>query len=469
MDLLLLITILIIFFLIIISYTLKDLDFVAISLILCFTAATITGLIKGIGIMAFVSFIQWEAIIIILSMSIITKIAQDSNILEYVAVKLFKISKGNQRSFFYLLCTIATILAAIISDIVVVLILAPIVIRLCHFLKIRAGTYLLGITICINIGSIITPFSSGENIIISTAFILDTIYFIQYYWVFAFGLLFFTIFLIDRLFLSKEPKIEEQQKRIVIDLIDADVMIKNKKMFYFNSISIIVTIILFVILPYLYITAAISALLLVLVNRSYTKKKTSDLLKDIEWEIIFFFISLYVVVGCLLEAGFREIFEMIQFELLSTFILCLIILLIISLLSGVVANTPTALIFIPIINTLILKGFPPVPLIFALIIGINLGGNFLPQGAACDMMTLKIAEDMRVENLDKKRLIKVGGSFALIHLVAGIGFLFLLILENLILMILYWPIIIILIFILFTLKKKVKFFKNKKLGFKNKK
>ena len=227
-------------------------------------------------------------------MSIITKIAQDSNILEYVAVKLFKFSKGNQRTFFYLLCTITTLLAAIISDVVVVLILAPVVIRLCHFLKIRSGTYLLGMTICINIGSIITPFSSGENIIISTAFFLDTGFFILYFWIFSFLLLFLTMFLMERNILQKEPKIEEQQKKVVLELIDADIMIKNKAMFYFNSVAIIITIVLFVILPWLYLTAAISALIMVLVNRKYTKTKMSDMLRDIEWEIIFFFIALYV-------------------------------------------------------------------------------------------------------------------------------------------------------------------------------
>jgi len=149
MDLILLITIFIIFALILISYSIKDLDFVAISLAGCFLAATITGLVKNLDIWVFINYIEFEAIIIILSMSIITKIAADSNILEYLAVKLFKISKGNQRTFFWLLCIITTLLAAIISDVVVVLILAPIVIRLCNFLKIRAGTYLMGMTICI--------------------------------------------------------------------------------------------------------------------------------------------------------------------------------------------------------------------------------------------------------------------------------------------------------------------------------
>ena len=427
MDLVLLIIIFILFIFIILSYSKSNLDFVAISLICCFTAATITGLIKGIGIEGFIGFIQWEAIIIILSMSLITKIAQDSNILEFVAVKLFKISKGEQRIFFWLLCTITTLLAAVISDVIVVLILAPIVVRLCHFLKIRAGTYLLGMTICINIGSIITPFSSGENIIISTAFNLDTGYFIQYFWGFSFFLLFATIFLLDRFVLMKEPKIEDIQKKYVIDLINTDIMIKNKKMFYFNSIAIIITIILFATLPLLYLTAAISALILVMVNRNYTKKPMGELLKDIEWEIIFFFISLYIVIGCLLEAGFQDIFTAIPFETFDPFVLSFILLILVSLLSGFIANSPVALIFIPIIQTVIVTfNFSSVPLLFAFIIGINLGGNFIPQGAACDMMTLKIARDSGVENFNYKRLLKTGAIFALVHLVISIIFLMIL-------------------------------------------
>jgi len=374
MDIILLIIIFIIFAVILISYSIKDLDFVAISLIGCLLAGTIIGLTKKVDITVFVSkYIEWEAIIVILCMSIITKIAQDSNILEFLAVKLFKISKGNERIFFYLICVITTLLAAIISDAVVVLILAPVVIRLCRFLRIRAGTYLLGMTICINIGSIITPFSSGENIIISTEFGLDTLYFIQYYWIFSFFLLFITAYLMDKFILSKEPIIEDINKKMVLDLIDADVMISNKKMFYFNSIAIIITIVLFAILPLLYLTAAFSAFILVLINKKFTNKKTSEFFKDIEWEIIFFFIALYVVIGCLLEAGFEDLFRGIPFQVLNPFIVSLVILIIVSLISGFVANTPTALIFIPIVGLLI-EGFnfPSIPLFFAFIIGINI-------------------------------------------------------------------------------------------------
>ncbi|MBN1802655.1 MAG: hypothetical protein JW891_14180 [Candidatus Lokiarchaeota archaeon] len=429
LNLPLLVCIFAIFVIILISYAKKGADFVAISLFCCFLTATITAFFSGTTFPEFVATIEFEAIVVILCMSIITKVAQESNILEYLAVKLFKISKGNPRAFFYLICTITTLLAAIISDVVVVLILAPVVIRICRFLKIRAGTYLLGMTICINIGSIITPFSSGENIIIATFFGLDTLYFIQYYWIFSFLLLFITIFLIDKLLLSKEPKIEEKQKKYVLELIDASVMIKNKKMFYFNSIAIILTIASFAIIPWLYLTAAFSSLIMVMVNKSYTKKSMSELLKDVEWEIIFFFISLYIVIGCMLIAGFQDLFKGIPFQDLDPLVLSIIMLIAISLISGFVANTPTALIFIPIINLLIQDyGFAPIPLMFAFLIGINLGGNLIPQGAACDVMTLKIAQNNGVENLDFKRLLKTGASFAILHILLSILWLPILIL-----------------------------------------
>jgi len=189
------------------------------------------------------------------------------------------------------------------------------------------------------------------------------------------------------------------------------------------------TITLFAILPILYLTAIFSALILVIINQKVNNKNLKDILGDIEWEIIFFFIALYIVIGCLLEAGFKDFFIGIPFQTLNIFSLALMILLLISIISGFVANTPTALIFIPIIDLLIESyGFSPIPLLFGFIIGINIGGNIIPQGAACDLMTLKIAQDRGVQNLNYKRLFKMGFIFAVFHIFLSIMYLFILIL-----------------------------------------
>jgi len=100
------------------------------------------------------------------------------------------------------------------------------------------------------------------------------------------------------------------------------------------------------------------------------------------------------------------------------------ILVITSLLSGILDNAPVTIIFLPIIDILFKTGlFDFLPLFIAFVLGINLGGNFLPQGSAADMMTLELSEKYCVEDLTYKKLAKVGGLFALIHVILGIIYL----------------------------------------------
>jgi Na+/H+ antiporter NhaD/arsenite permease-like protein len=398
-------------------------DFLSISIILSFFAATVTAVVLGLDLEDFTDHISFEAILVILGISIITKIAQDANILEFLAVKLFKISGGKRRTFFYLLCILTTLLAAVITDVVVIIILGPVVVRLCRFLRIDAGTYLMGMSVCVNIGSTMTPFSSGKNIIISTAFNLDTIYFIQYYWIFSIFLLAITIYIMDRVFLRKEPSIEKHHKKLYLELIHTDTLVEDKKMFIFNSIAILITIILFVAIPYLYLTAIFAAFLLVIINKNYTKKKAAAFFKEIEWEVIFFFISLYIIIGCLLEAGFKNIFELLPLQELNPMLIPLFVLVFVSLISGFVANNPVALILLPIIEVLSSSVGSTVPLYFAFIFGLCIGGNLIPQASSTNIMTLSIAKENNVQNLDYKRSLKVGASFTLIHLICSLGYI----------------------------------------------
>jgi Na+/H+ antiporter NhaD/arsenite permease-like protein len=406
----------------------KDVDFLSISIICSLIAATLTAIFTNADFEFFINEIGFQAIIVILCMNIITMLATESNILEYIAIKLFKISKGKRRLFFYLICLITTLLAAIISDVVVAIILAPVIIRLCRFLKIDAGTFLLGMVICINIGSILTPFSSGKNIIISTTFGLDTLYFVQHYWIYSFFILIITLVLIDRLYLKKEPRIEPQQKKYVLELIDSDVVIKNRRIFYINIVIILATIAFFVIIPELYLVAAFSAFILIIINRKFTEKSSGELLRDLEWEVIFFFIALYIIVACLKAAGFRELLLLLPFDVLPTPIMAITLLLIVAFINAFVANNPTALFLIPFIDVLIIDyGFATVPIFFAFIIAINLGGNFLPTGCTCNIMILKISKDQKVKNMNYKRLLKVGGLFTLFHI--GIATVYLLLIS----------------------------------------
>jgi len=115
-------------------------------------------------------------------------------------------------------------------------------------------------------------------------------------------------------------------------------------------------------------------------------------------------------------------------EIDSIFLLSIIILLLTSVLSGLLDNAPVTVLFLPIIDLFTANhpGFQ-IPFIIAMILGVNLGGNFLPQGSAPDMMTLELSKEYCVDGLNYKVLVKYGGLFALLHVILGIGYLALII------------------------------------------
>ena len=107
----------------------------------------------------------------------------------------------------------------------------------------------------------------------------------------------------------------------------------------------------------------------------------------------------------------------------NLFLLCIFILIVTSILSGLLDNLPVTILFIPIIQVLFDAGFASAPLLIAFILGINLGGNILPQGSAPDMMTLELSNKYCVYDMNYKRLLKTGGLFALYHIILGIVYL----------------------------------------------
>ncbi|MBN2153855.1 MAG: anion permease [Candidatus Lokiarchaeota archaeon] len=361
--------------------------------------------------------IEFQPLVFIFGMQLAVLVAEKEHVFEYVTIKVIRATKGNQRVFFYLICTLGTVMAAFIADVTVSILFVPLIIKTCRILDVPAGTYSLGLTICINIGSILTPFSSGENIIISAFFGLSMGFYTSYLLAFSFAVLVVTLLLIDRLYINREPKVHGERKVLLLDLLDASVVVRSKRRFYTASLGLVgmfTCLFIFQDVPPL-VFALLFGVFLLLASRN----NMQDIVREIEWDVIFFFASLFIVIGALQSLGFIALLGAgIQLMVGNSVILAsLLVLIFSSVMSAFLANSPTVLIFLPILDYLITGfGFPMTPLAVALLLGVNLGGNFLPQGAACDMMTLNLNKKYNVPNFSYKRLLKVGGGFAFLHL-----------------------------------------------------
>jgi len=367
-------------------------------------------------------FINFNTLIFIFAMQIIIYFATHDRVLEYLAIKLIHITKGDNRLFFYVICLFTGTMVAFIEDLTLSLIMVPLIYRTCRALEIPAGTYMMGMTITINIGAILTPVSSLKNLIIGA----------EFGWGFGeylanMGILFLitlitTIFLMDRFILKKEEKPTEKNKKILISMLDPRIVIQNKKYFIMTIIIVLATFVLMFLGFEPALVAIISAAILLLIH--YKDTSFSDIKNEIVWKIIIVFAILFILSNSLSHFGFSELISSGLVNLLNDniYLAVLITLGISSLLSAFLAGTPVTIILLPIFSTFIGKGFFPNPIIIAFISGVNMAGNFLPQGSACDLLTLTLAKKYKVVNLNYKRLLKNGALFATIHFLIILGY-----------------------------------------------
>ncbi|MBY8992262.1 MAG: hypothetical protein KGD58_16070 [Candidatus Lokiarchaeota archaeon] len=413
--------ILILFAILMAFFSQNKIDYFPIALIIG-AIAIVFMRINGLKPEEILGFINFNTLIFIFAIQIIIYFATENHVLEYLAIKVIHITKGNNRLFFYMICVFTGIIVAFIEDLTLSLILVPLIFRTCRILKIPAGTYMMGMTITINIGAILTPISSLKNLIIGEEFGWG---FIQY--LSNMGILFIitlgtTIFLMDKFILKNEEKPTEENKNILLSVLDPRILIEDKKYFVMTVIIILATFGLMIILNAPGLIAIIAAAILLLIHSK--KSNFSDVKNEITWKILIIFAILFILSNSLTTFGFSELISTGLADLTNDniYLAVLITLGLSSLLSAFLAGTPVTIILLPIIASFIGEGFFPNPIIIAFISGVNMAGNFLPQGSACDILTLSMAKKYEVVNLDYRRLLKNGALFAMIHFLIILGY-----------------------------------------------
>ena len=443
MDIVLQIIVVSCFAIVIIALFREKTDFLFFSMAAMLIAATFTYFLSPdpVSMEEIFLSVDWEVIFFLISLFTIVAVLEDKKIFEELARRITTKFSTNTRRFFWVICLTSTISAAFIEDVSVAVIFIPMIINTSEKMRINPAPILLGMTICINLASTLTPFGSAENILIANQFSLSSQwFFINMGLYFLIGTL-STLYLLDKFILRKHIKDiwtpESMEKNLPINeeyIEEHELVIMEKpisrKIFNKNVICLIIFFSLLILIPNILFIGFLGMLLFVFINprRGESGKKYPDIshyFKQVDFKLVFFFISLFVLVFSFEKAGILQILENFVLNIAPTdiFLLSVLILIVTSLLSGLLDNVPVTVLFIPIIQSLVDNSFLALPMLVAFILGINLGGNFLPQGSAADMMTLELSKKYGADDLNYKRLLKVGGIFAAYHIILGIGYL----------------------------------------------
>jgi Na+/H+ antiporter NhaD/arsenite permease-like protein len=145
----------------------------------------------------------------------------------------------------------------------------------------------------------------------------------------------------------------------------------------------------------------------------WIRPKLDQLLSHIHWDVLLFFMSLFVIVGGLEAGGILTLAG--RGILLLTghgmAVAALVILWVGAFASGVLSNVPFTIAMLPILKGLASQGIPIDPLWWALALGVGFGANMTPIGAASNVFVISLAESIG-EPLTFKEWFRSGSTVA---------------------------------------------------------
>jgi len=374
----------------------------------------------------FTEWIDLGTIIVIIAMMVITEIAKDSGLFQFIAVKAIRFSKGDPRRLLTIFCLLSFAMCTVLTQITTMLIIGSLAFIASDALDINPTPYLISIALVSNVGGITTLISSVPSMLIAGASQVSFSWFLINMMPLGLILLCVTLFAVLQLFKKDltKPAANRVEELMTLEAWD---MVPNRGVFYRTAILFVIIIIGFIILGSFgmsFLVALGGAVAFIL----FSKLHPGEVLREIEWSALFFFLGLFLMVGLMEEFGILETIGVaLQAVTMGSPIIATITLLwITGLTSAAVDNIPVALTLIPVVNILG-SGPTPVPtgsLWAALITGAVLGGNMTPISSAANVLAITLAEKEE-RPISFKKFLEIGAIMTFIYLIGGTGYLLL--------------------------------------------
>lgn len=386
------------------------------------------------GMVSIVDFIEFDTLILMFSVEIITRIAEKERVFQYLAIKLVRASKANPRILFYTMNLVAAFFSSIISGVMVAIIFMPLVIRVVMVLDMDPAPFLFGLLFSINLGCLLTPV---KNIIISTTAAsivtggegtLTIFFYLQHVWSFFFIAWGVTMLILDITMIRNHVVVPDSTIRAILEILSARIVTDRDHRNRFYSI-LVLTFAMFIAIN-LTSSAALVALACAMILTISSRARFKRILRTVEWEFLMYTSSMFILVGILGKLEFIEGVSNVLASLTGGKPLAGILMLyIISFaFSSFLTSGTVSLLFVPIVTTMAASGqfsSVPVPLLVGLILGTNLGGNITPYGSSFTLLVLEKIETQVIDGFSFKTIFKLDLKLGTLQFLIGFSFLLL--------------------------------------------
>lgn len=365
--------------------------------------------------------IDYNVIFLLFGMMVIVNILSKTGVFQFLAIKSAKLARGRPVWILVLFTGITTVFSSFLNNVTTVLILIPVSLLIADELQIDPFPFLLSEIMASSLGGTATLIGGPPNILIASKVqltFMDFIYHLTPAVLFVFAFFLLTI----KLLFGKKFRVKEEVRQKILAINEYE-MIKSYSLLI-KSLGVLGLVIPgFIFSSRIHLEPATIAILGAAILLIISKENLQNVLRELEWSTLFYFIGLFIVVAGVVKVGLISMLSdyMISFtkpDAENMFATSMIILWFSALASTVMENTILIASVIPLVTDmaqtllpsgmdlkLIIQHSTLMPVWWSLALGTCLGGNATPIGASANIVTLGLAEKAGYPISFKKYLI----------------------------------------------------------------
>ena len=335
--------------------------------------------------------IDFNVIFLLAGMMILAGIIRKTGVFGWIAVRAARFAGGDPYRILVVLSVITAVASALLDNVTTVVLVGPITLFLAARLGMNPFPFLMSEILASNIGGASTLIGDPPNILIGSAAGLDFGAFLIN--MAPLSVILLVVYLVAARWLFRGLLTADPELRASLLELNEREMITHPALLRRSLAVLGLTLVGFLLHGPLGLEPATVALTGAVVLMVLTGESPDEVLRDVEWPTLFFFIGLFMLVAGVIEIGLIDVVAdaivgITGGALAGT---SLLVLWLSAILSGIIDNIPYTATMIPVVQQLD-QGQPNDALWWALAIGADLGGNATIIGASANVILAGMAE-----------------------------------------------------------------------------
>ena len=339
-----------------------------------------------------IAAIDFNTLGLLLGMMVLVALLEPTGFFQYLAVWAARLSRGQPVRLLILLGSVTTVLSMFLDNVTTVVLIAPVTILICEILGVSALPYLMAEALLSDTGGVATLVGDPPNVLISSVagftfndFLTHSLPMVLIAWLAA--------LLLIRFLFRKELSVPPSNPD-AIQLLDLEQTLHDRKTTRRVLIVLGAALLALFIHGWLQVSPAYIALTAAAAALIWLRPEPGSILQRVEWNVLVFFATLFIIVGGLEAAGALDglVSLLGRAGSMSPVLFGVILIWLVAGISAIVDNIPVTIALIPVIQGLGASGMDINPLWWALVFGAGFGGNGTIIGSTANIVVTNLSE-----------------------------------------------------------------------------